>query len=204
MPRVLSFDVPPGKVVRRGNDHFWAVILELNQAGAWSVADIKHRSGAVDRSTIRDFVKRLVAGGFARVADVECDHPHYLLLKTQLATPSLRRDGTPGLQGRGQTAMWNVIRGPIGRGSFTYQDLALFASTQTAVVTQVSAKSYIKHLHRAGFLLCVRKGKVRTPAQWRARPNLGKLPPLVLRGHIVFDQNTGAAVGPVTAVEVEP
>ena len=203
MPRVLRFEVPPGKVILRGNDHYWSVILDLHQRGEpWSVTDIANRTGApVNRGAIQDFVQRLVAGGFAAI---EAGEPkRFRLLRTQIATPSLRRDGTPGNQGRGRAAMWNVLRGPMGRNGVTYQDLALYASTKTLTIQPTSARGYITHLARVGLLRCVREGKAGEPALWRARSNLGPLPPVIMRGHIVFDQNTGQAVGPVDATEVQ-
>ena len=203
MPRVLRFEVPPGGVVLRGHDHYWSVILSLHQRGEpWTTADIAHRTGApVNRGAIGDFVSRLVAGGFA-VAD-EGGEGRYRLLRTQLATPCLRRDGTPGEQGRQRMAMWNVLRGPMGRSGVTFRDLALYASTESLNVKPSSAKGYITHLARAGVLYCVRKGKSDQPALWRARAGLGPLPPMIMRGHIVFDQNTGKAVGAVEASEVQ-
>ncbi len=207
MSRVLAFDVPPGKPVLRGNDHYWRVILDLDDRGPWTVADIRARcDGKVESSTIRDFVKRLVAGGFASVDEQGPAGTLYRLLKRCLATPSLRRDGTPGLQGRGQTAMWNVLRGPLGRTGISAPEVALYASTETVRVAPSSAASYLKHLAQAGYLLCLREGKPGKPASYRLKPAMqtGPLPPLVLRTQIVFDQNRGEAVGPVEAREVEP
>lgn len=207
MPRVLTFYVPPGKPVLRGHDHYWQVIRDLHRGPeAWSVADIRRRCGeGADRSSIRDFVQRLVAGGFAREADGVEGPPRYRLLKAPIATPCLRRDGSAGLQGRGQAAMWNVMRGPLGQNGFTAAEVALWASTDKVVVKLASAKSYIKHLNSAGYFVCLRKGGPRVPAAYRLKPALAEpLPPLVLRSQMVFDQNRGEIVGPVEAREVEP
>ena len=205
MSRVLAFDVPPGKPVLRGNDHYWRVILEVGAGGAsWSVTDVLSRSRGADRSSINDFVRRLCRAGF--VVEAADRQRHYRLIRSQLTTPSLRRDGTPGLQGRGQTAMWNVLRGPLGRSGISAPEVALYASTETVRVAPASAASYLKHLAQAGYLLCLREGKPGKPASYRLKPAMqtGPLPPLVLRTQIVFDQNRGEAVGPVEAREVEP
>ena len=205
MSRVLAFEVPPGKPVLRGNDHYWRVILDVGAGGeAWSVTDVLSRSRGADRSSVNDFVRRLCAGGF--VVEAADRQRHYRLIRSQLATPSLRRDGTPGLQGRGQTAMWNVLRGPLGRSGISAPEVALYASTETVRVAPASAASYLKHLAQAGYLLCLREGKPGKPASYRLKPAMhtGPLPPLVLRTQIVFDQNRGEAVGPVEAREVEP
>ncbi|MCF4125010.1 hypothetical protein [Methylobacterium sp. SyP6R] len=203
MPRNLRFEVPPGGVVLRGQDHYWSVILSLHRRGeVWTTGEIADRCAApVNRGDICDFVGRLVAGGFA-AAD-ESGEGRYRLLRTQLATPCLRRDGTPGEQGRVRTAMWNVLRGPLGRQGVTAQDLAFYASTESLTVKHLTARTYITHLSRAGLLRCIRPRKPGVPALWRARAGLGPLPPVILRGEIVFDQNTGQAVGPVEASEVQ-
>ena len=206
MSRVLRFEVPPGKPVLRGHDYFWTVILDLEARGAWSVADIFGRTGGgIDRSTVRDFVKRLVAGGWAHEVVIIDQSPHYRLLKRSPRTPRLNRDGTPALQGRGQVAMWNIMRGPMGREGFTFKDLAVYASGADVQVTAQTAKTYVKRLADAGMLLCLREGGPSKPAVWRLKPAFaGPLPPMILRGHIVFDQNNDCAVGPVEAEEVEP
>ncbi len=207
MSRVLAFEVPPGKRILRGHDHFWAVIRDLDRAGPWSIADVRSRTGGgIDRSTVRDFVKRLVAGGFAAPADGPGTVPCYRLLKAPIATPSLRRDGTPGLQGRGQAAMWNVMRGPLGVGGFTAEEVALWATTKSVRVAPASAVSYVKHLAQVGYLVCLRKGVPGRRGKYRLKPHLGNgpLPPLILRSQLVFDQNLGEVVGPVVAREVEP
>lgn len=205
MSIVLKFETPPGKPVLRGHDHFWRVIRELSERGAWGVRDIRVRCGGrVETSTIRDFVKRLVAGGYAEETCILDQQQLYRLLKSSLTTPKLRRDGTVALQGRGQIQMWNMIRGPMGRDGFTTKDLALFASTEEVEIKPNTASSYVKHLNEAGYLACLREGKPRQPAVYRLKPamNTGPLPPLVLRSQIVFDQNREAALGPVEAHEV--
>lgn len=205
MSRVLRFEAPPGKPVLRGHDHFWKVIRELEPRGAWSVADIRaHCGGRLDRSTIRDFVKRLVVGAYAHEVVAIGGAPRYRLLKSPATTPRLRRDGTPAEQGRGQLAMWNVMRGPLGRDGFTFRDLALYASGDAVQVTPITAQTYVRRLADAGMLHCLREGGPGRPAVWRLKPAyVGPLPPMILRGHIVYDQNRGEAVGPVDAQEVE-
>lgn len=207
MSAVLAFQVPPGKPVLRGIDHYWRVIRDLDGRGPWTVMDIRGLTGgAVDLSTIRDFVRRLVAGEIAYVDEHSPQGVLYRLRRSPLATPRLRRDGSPALQGRGQTAMWNVMRGPIGRGGFTASDLVLYGSTETIQIAPATALSYIKHLAQAEYLVCLRKGKPGQQGTYRLKPGMhtGPLPPLILRSQVVYDQNRGEAIGPVEAREVEP
>lgn len=207
MSRILAFEVPPGKPILRGHDHYWSVIRDLDLGGApWSVNDIVGRSNGAHPSSVRDYVKRLIAAGYAEAVDSIRSEDCFRLLKLQGAAPSLRRDGSGGRQGRGQIQMWNVIRGPISREGFTFKDVALYASTETVAVDQGSASRYVAHLAGAGYLHCLRKGRPRHPALWRLKPamNTGPKPPLILRSHIVFDQNRGEALGTVEAREVAP
>lgn len=206
MSIVLSFTLPPGKPVLRGHDHFWRVMRDLNLQGPWSVPDIRALCGGkrVETSTIRDFVTRLAAAGFVEEAGWRDNQRLYRLLKAPRVTPRLRRGGAPGLQGRGQVQMWNMIRGPMGRDGFSWKDLALYASTVEVEIKPNTAMSYVKHLAEAGYLACLRKGRPRYPAVYRLKPamNTGPLPPLILRSQIVFDQNRQEAMGPVEAREV--
>ena len=206
MSRVIAFEAPPGKPILRGQEHYWAVIRTLDQEGPWTIAAVLANSNS-DRSTIAEYLRRLIAGGFVVSVAVDASREkHYRIALHQLPPPVVRRDGSAGRPpGRGQTAMWNVIRGPLGRGGFTFKDLSLYASTATVAVSRVAASRYVGHLARAGYFVLVRKGGPGKPAIWRLKPAMGGLkPPIILRAHIVFDQNRGEAIGPVDAREVEP
>lgn len=212
MSTILAFE-NPGKPVMRGIDHFWKVIRDLDADGPWSVRDIDLRSNVSHRSTISDFVRRLVAAGMAEITDarVAVSGPTksaatYRLSGPQpMRAPRLRRDGTVAEQGRGQQQMWNVMRGPLARDGFTFHDLALWGSTEQVVISKDSAKKYVQHLAGAGYLLEIRPGAPARPAVWRLKPsmNTGPRPPLILTAKIVYDQNKMTAA-PFEAVEVAP
>lgn len=209
MSIMVEFQRPPGKAVLRGFDHFWTIIRTLDARGAWSVHDVLLRTNRTERSTVADFVLRLVAGGIAEATGDTVRHhnkpaPTYRLLSSPSKTPSLSRDGRPGLQGRGQAQMWNVMRGPVARAGFTFRDLVLYGTTDDVAVPEESAKSYIKRLAEAGYLACLQEGRPRHPTVWKLKPamNTGPLPPAVLRTHVVYDQNLGEAIGPSLAEQV--
>ena len=202
MSAILAFE-NPGRPVLRGIEHFWTVIRELDEAGPWSIHDIDQRSNVSHRSTIADFVRRLVAAGIAveqaeqrRAASGTRPGPkqakHYRLQgQPPLRAPRLRRDGTQAAQGRGQQQMWNVMRSPLARDGFTFHDLVLWGSTETIAVSTATAKKYVQHLAGAGYLNLLRQGGPRQPALWRLQPamNTGPRPPLILTARIVYDQN---------------
>lgn len=212
MSAILAFE-NPGRPALRGIEHFWSVIRELDEAGPWTVREIDLRSRVRDQSTIADFVRRLEAAGMAaKTGEVRRASPHgraaplfRLIGHKPARAPRLRRDGTPGLQGRGQQQMWTVMRGPLARDGFTFNDLALWGSTDDVVVAKETAKKYVRHLASAGYLLQLRAGAARRPAIWRLKPsmNTGPRPPLILTARIVFDQNRMIAA-PFEAEEAKP
>lgn len=212
MSTILAFE-SPGKPVLRGIEHFWSVIRELDVAGPWTVHDVYMQSNVGDRSTVSDFVRRLVAAGMAvegkervAVAGPSKTATTYRLSGHQpMRAPRLRRDGTSADQGRGQQQMWNVMRGPLARNGFTFHDLVLWGSTDEIRVAKETARKYTSHLAGAGYLLQLRAGEPGKPALWRLKPamNTGPRPPLILTARIVFDQNRMTAA-PFEAEEAQP
>lgn len=211
MSAILAFE-NPGKPVLRGIEHFWSVIRELDERGPWTVHDIYLRSNT-HQATIRDFVRRLVAGGFVVDTGETCltaptttpARQYRLQGHKPMRAPRLRRDGSPGDQGRGQQQMWNVMRGPLARDGFTFHDLVLWGSTEEIRVSKETARKYTQHLAGAGYLLQLHAGGPRKPAVWRLKPamNTGPRPPLILTARIVYDQNRMTAA-PFEAEEAQP
>lgn len=141
------------------------------------------------RDTIRDFLRRLVKGGYLRVVREEPTNgtgsPRrvYRLVKDQPDAPQLRRDGTPAVRvGRANEQMWRTMK-MVDR--FGYADLAMLSSTESCRVTFETAKSYVVALHTAGYLKRIDRGL------YRLRPdmNTGPLAPMVQRTDWVFDPN---------------
>lgn len=185
--------------VPRGNQGFWEIIRELR---TFTITDIDGRCNT-HRQTIRDFVKRLEKGGYVRaVGNVEHDAIQYELVKDQPEAPRLRRDGTDAQDmGRGQDQMWRAIK---MLGEFTARDIAIHASTDQVKVRLNSAQSYLKHLHRAGYLMVSRPAKpghkpgTGEMAAYRLIPNMntGPMAPQVQRTEWVFDPNRRQVMGP--------
>lgn len=185
--------------VPRGQQGFWDIIRELR---TFTISDIDGRCNT-HRQTIRDFVKRLEKGEFIRaVGNVEHDAVQYELVKDQPEAPRLRRDGSPARDmGRGQDQMWRAIK---MLGEFTARDIAIHATTDDVQVRLNAAASYLKHLHRAGYLKVTQAGKPgHKPgsghmATYRLIPgmNTGPMAPQVMRTEWVWDQNRNQAMGP--------
>lgn len=205
MPLVLALKVRKGKPPLRGNDHFWSVIMERHRAGmTFSMRDIQKASEA-DGGAVRDFVVRLEKAGLverAAPAPLAVDIA-YRPLVIQSVAPRVRRDGSVIESQPATRCMWNLMRGPVGRGGFTYRDLVHWGRTDETPISPSTAKSYIQMLRAAGYLIQADPGKPGTPATWRLDPamNTGPQAPMILRTKLVFDPNRQEVFGPAEAEE---
>lgn len=174
-----------------GQQGCWLVIRELRR---FVCAAVTARVTA-DPSTVAGYLTRLERAGYL----TRGDDGVYELARDQPEAPRLKRDGTPAAEtGLGQDQMWRSMK---MLGEFSPRDLATAASTDAARVTPATATSYVKHLHRAGYLLCVAEGAAaRGQARYRLKPamNTGPLAPQVQRTDWVWDPNTRKALAPET------
>jgi hypothetical protein len=205
MSLLLALKVQKGKSVLRGIDHFWNVIMDLHRHGKPFSIRIIDQAGNADESTVRDFVKRLVAANFieqvegaALAIDVL-----YRPIVIQSAAPRIRRDGSVIEAQPANRAMWNMMRGPSGRSGFTYKDLVAWGSTDEVPIAPATAKTYIHVLSQAGYLICLLKGTPGKAAVWRLDPKMNSGPeaPKVLRSRLIYDPNRSEVVGDVIAEE---
>lgn len=182
--------------IPRGHAGFWSIIRELDTTGPWSVPDVD-RGSNVDKSSIADYVRRLVRGGYARQVD-EVRSPsgpikRYRLTKRPGIAPSLRRDGTP-VPLPAQQRMWTAIR---SMRQFTAREVAFAASVEQAAVPVDVAKRYFGYLDTAGYLATVNPGAPGRGAVYRLKPamNTGPLAPSILRVKLVWDPNRAEIIG---------
>lgn len=90
-------------------------------------------------------------------------------------------------QGGGTEAMWRAMK---VLPSFDYHDISRAATLGALVVKPNTAKTYVAHLARAGYLLCLKPAKPGTPAKHRLAKNTGPHAPAITRLKVVFDRNT--------------
>lgn len=121
------------------------------------------------------------------------------LAKRQHHAPRVTTKGAKVTQGCGLDAMWRAMK---VLPSFDYLDIARAATLGTTVVSPVTAKTYVIHLARAGYLATMRPAKPGTPARHRLDKNTGPHAPAVTRMKVVFDRNTGAFANLQTPQEV--
>jgi hypothetical protein len=157
-----------------------------------------------DSASVRDFVARLVRGGFA-----ELDHvtvvpraaiPSYRLMDNTGPVPRIRRDGTVLPEPQNQS-MWRAMR---MAKSFTCEFIASETTTPQRETKQLVARRYMRELAAAGILVAASKGKPGTHKVFRLARDLGPLAPKVLRMHAVFDPNANAIIGNLQGREVQP
>jgi hypothetical protein len=113
--------------------------------------------------------------------------------------PRLNKQGEPVVQGLANEAMWRAMK--VLR-AFDHNDIAKAATVGDLRVSPATAKSYVLHLARAGYLSEVRKSKPGTPAKHQLVKNTGPNAPAITRRKVVFDRNVGEFVGLDTAQEV--
>ena len=178
--------------VPKGQDGFWQIIREIDAAGPWAVGDIDGRSN-VDRATVRDYVRRLLAGGYIesagkRPAPTPWSMPSRLfrLVRVQSDAPRLRRDGSP-FEERQNARLWRTLK---MLKTATAGEIAVSATiADDDVMKPEIVRRYLRELAGAGFVRRVGEGKRGQEVRWQIVRG-GRKPPQIRRGHKVVDANT--------------
>jgi len=188
-------------------ERVWAAIRLLKKG--FSVASVQDAcEPMVSYSIVRDYMRALEAAGKVRrvVDSAPVEHrgawhsaPLFDLACKDVEAPRLQRSGQPVTQGLATEAMWRLMR---VLKTFTPQQLAEAATLGECVVPVATAKSYIKHLSRAGYLTVVVPATPRSQAAYRLTRNTGPHAPAVTRRKVVFDRNVGQFNELETAQEV--
>lgn len=155
---------------------------------------VKHKVSGINDTTISSYVERLHRGAIIEHIEtqlcqgVSARHIYLLVIDRGREAPRLREDGTPVTQGLGTEQMWRAMK---VLGDFTYRELALASTTEAAIVSEIAAKSYIGHLHAAGYLHMMPRDKLNQAARYKLLPSkiTGPRPPMVQRTKRVFDPN---------------
>lgn len=146
-----------------------------------------------------NYLRALEAGGFVRRAEQlsSPDRPDtYLYILERdvgIDAPRLRRDGSVVTQGLARAQIWRCMQ--ILR-DFSAAEIQLSATTPKAPVNVVEVKRYISHLHRAGYLTCIRPSRPGVLSRYRlirAR-NTGPRPPMVQSSGNIYDPNLNRVV----------
>lgn len=181
--------------VPRGHQGFWE---EICKRVRFTVPELDYAS-CVDRKTVRDFVLRLERAEYIEVVDTQGVGQYatkvYELVHDQPDVPHLKRDGSPATPpGAAQDQMWRAMK---MLAEFDYKTLSVAASTDTVPITGQAAKSYIKQLYRAQYLIQMSAARPpKTPATFRLGRNTGPLAPEVQRTKFIFDPNLKRVIQP--------
>jgi len=152
------------------------------------------RNAQVDDDAVRSYLQSLIRGGWVEVIDGQRFEEQTLrLVKDNGAeAPAVTRRGAPSTAGMGTEAMWRTLR---ILGELNASELAEHASASVPV-SLWSARSYLKWLKAAGYVLVVAPGKPGQKERYRLAPGryTGPRPPMIQRIGQVFDPNLGQVV----------
>ena len=176
--------------------HYWAVMRDLTvQAGGFTVRDVHDRTNGPSRQTVKEYVRRCrKLGVIAPVGsrDVGSHHPAviYAARLDILDAPVMRRADYAADRGRRVQQLWQAMR---LMSVFTLPELVATASTDEVEIKDSVARSYVRALAKAGWLVeMTRRSRVGQVATWRLLParNTGPLAPADTKSGIV-DRNVG-------------
>lgn len=193
-------------IVPRGQDGYWAIMLQLDQDGPWSLRDVELRSN-VPGGTIARFLRKLVRGGVVAAAGTRpSSQPSkvpattYRLLKHPPETPRLAEDGTE-LPERQIDTIWRSMK---MAKSFSAGELADFASVEGRPVDRLTVRRYLRELSHVGVVVRVSTRTRKDEARYRIGRNIGAKAPMILSTTTVFDPNSGEILGATATREVQP
>ncbi len=163
--------------------------------------------GDVSLATARTYLQGLLAAGYIGRLNPEADSLfatlEWTLFKDAgIEAPRVRKDGTPVTMGLAQEQMWRTLR--MLKGDINARELSAHAGTPAIPVRESAAADYLRNLHLAAYLDCVKPGKGTGKGGVRARYRLisdtGPRPPMICRADAIYDPNLGKTiwVRPVT------
>lgn len=206
----------PARLERAGaltpRDRAWSTIRLFN-GSAFSVAEIMALTAprnsvatpddagtGLRADTIICYLQALEKAGYVRTITLSPEAPirarrrelrTFLLIRDVGAhAPRIDKNGKPVTQGCGREQMWHAIR--IHK-VFSCRLLAQAASTEAHPVAHDEAKTYVRFLRLAGYVVERRTGTRAQEAQYafvKSR-DTGPRAPLVTREKNVIDGNTG-------------
>ncbi len=152
------------------------------------------RRANTDDTTVRSYLQSLIKGGYVEVVDGRKFEEQTLRLINDIGAeaPAVTREGKLSTAGKGTEAMWRSLR---ILGEMDADELAEQASVSVPT-TSWTARSYLKWLKRAGYVVEVSPSKPGKKARYRLGHGkyTGPRPPMIQRIGQVFDPNLGEVV----------
>ncbi|SEC23155.1 hypothetical protein SAMN05216178_3914 [Pseudomonas saponiphila] len=177
---------------KKGNrQRVWEAMRVIRDG--FTAYEISRRS-LVDDTAVRSYLQSLIKGGFVEVisgAKFE-EQTLHLVRDVGAEAPAITREGKPSKTGKGTEAMWRTLR---ILGEMDADELAEQASIAVPTTTW-TARSYLKWLKRAGYVVEVQASTPGKKARYRLAPGkyTGPRPPMIQRIGQVFDPNLGEVV----------
>jgi len=193
-----------GKGLRQ---RMWDRIREIPADRPFSLLDILYGAEIHSESTAREYITGLFHAGYLNLrraavttgpASQRTPALYSLASDAGAEAPRVRKDGTPVTMGLAQEQMWRTLR--MMKADTNARELAAHASTPEIPARETAAHDYLRNLHLAGYLECVKAGKGvgrgGIQARYRLLPNrnTGPRPPMVCRADAVYDPNLGKTV----------
>ncbi|MBI5136864.1 MAG: hypothetical protein HZA24_05945 [Nitrospirae bacterium] len=163
----------------------------IRRLGCFTLHDVP---ATVSTKTVQSYVEGLLRTGYV-VQLMDGKVPgrwqlaqYQLIHDVGIEPPHVTRYGQTPTHGLQQEQMWRTM--PI-LGAFTARELALAASTERIPVSVHSARHYICHLRKAGYVLRISPSLGTAPARYRmpALRHTGPRPPRIGRGGTMHDPN---------------
>lgn len=175
-----------------GIDDYWALMLAAT--APWTAQEIAQACGATP-STICDFAKRLVKGGYARVDFRKGRIVRHSLVKRPLIKPRLDRAGQEYPETKQET-IWRSMR---MAKTFDPVSLMEFSKGCGTDMPKSTVRIYMRSLLEVGIIVRI------SPRSntYKLAQNLGARAPRVLKTRIVYDPNRNMVVGVPLAQEVQ-
>jgi len=168
-----------------GRRAVWGAIRKL---GAFTKRELRLELPHATKHAVDEYLSALIKAGYVTPGEMVKvplstgrERRYHLERDTGVDAPRLKKDGTE-LPLTAQQLMWMAMK-PLGW--FSIGDLAGHAGTDQAQVPYEAARSYVRHLHLAGYVRSNTQGSA-----FRLVKDTGGLAPMVQRTKVVFDPNT--------------
>jgi hypothetical protein len=173
----------------------------------WTARDIAAAldHGPRDRvksSSITDYITALARAGILTPSRTEkargFTRIHYTLARDEgHDAPRVNRGGQRVTHGEAQARIWRTLRMHPGK-TLSVREIAAFSSSPVTIINARTARAYLAHLERAGYLL--RDGERIGLRAWPHGSPPGPRAPMVCRPYCVFDPNTTSVVWAQTVI----
>lgn len=184
----------------RGPQHYWKTMVELSARDGFTIGDVHKLTNGRALKTIKAYVLFCAEHGHVvpvgqrptvknRTATI------YKVKDRRLPAPVQRRASFENSQGRRRQQLWTAMR---ALKLFTIRELSVAATTMEVSVSEKLARSYVRLLVRASYVVEVgHRTRSGQQARWKLMPafNTGPLAPATLqRDSVLYDRNLARSV----------